>query len=413
VTEIPQSPAILVVRNIAEMATCDGSRGELPGLVRDAALAASDGIIVYAGEEAGLGDVAIADDATTLDAGRRAVIPGFVDAHTHAIWLGDRAGEYALRAQGVSYEEIAALGGGIAATLRATRAGSVDDLVAAARPRLRRMLELGTTTVEVKSGYGGDADAELRQLEAARILGADPDLPDVVSTFLPLHAPPEGDRDAFVDEVCTRWLVRLPAHVHFIDAFCDQDAYSVEECVRLFVAARQLGLRPKLHADQRHNSGGALLAAHIGAVSADHLEHATDDELRALARAGVVGVLLPGAALVLGGPPPPGRRLHEAGARYAVATDCNPGTCYSESMPLMVSLAVSLAKLTPAEALVAASLGGAAALELTDRGSLRPGMRCDAVILDSPCWMDVAYHLGAPVARAVIRGGRLVSGATL
>jgi imidazolonepropionase len=408
VSELSPSLATLVVRNIAEMVTCDPSRGEAPGLIRNAALAASNGRIVYAGEEGALGDVTIASDATTVDAGRRAVVPGFVDAHTHAIWLGDRAGEYALRAQGVSYEEIAALGGGIAATLRATREGSVEDLVVAARPRLRRMLEQGTTTVEIKSGYGGDVDAELRQLEAAHVLRADPELPDVVTTFLPFHALPEGDRAAFVDEVCTRWLPRIPSHVSFVDAFCDQGAYTVEECVRLFVAARQFGLRPKLHADQRDNSGGALLAAHIGAVSADHLEHATDEELRALANAGVVGVLLPGAALVLGSPPPPGRRLHEAGARYAVATDCNPGTCYSESMPLMVSLAVSLARLTPAEALVAATLGGAAALELTDRGALRAGMRCDAVILDSPYWMDVAYHLGAPVAGTVVRDGRVV-----
>jgi imidazolonepropionase len=272
------------------------------------------------------------------------------------------------------------------------------------------MLATGSTTVEIKSGYGLDSDSELRLLDAAAELARQGDLPEVVATFMPLHATPDGDKAGFVDEVCSRWLPRVPPHARFVDAFCDNGAYSVEECLRLFIAARAFGLRPKLHADQRSNQGGALLAANIGAVSADHLEHSTDDELRALASAGVVGVILPGASLVLGGPPPPGRRLLEAGARVAVATDCNPGTCYSESMPLMVSLAVATGGLPPAEALVAATAGGAAALALGDRGMLRPGLRCDLALLDSPHWIDVAYHLGAAVVRAVVSGGRVVAG---
>ena len=172
-------------------------------------------------------------------------------------------------------------------------------------------------------------------------------------------------------------------------------------------AARSGGMGVKLHAEQLSRSGGALLAARLGAISADHLEHADDTDLAALARAAVVGVLLPGAALVLGGPPPPGRRLLDAGATVAIATDCNPGTCYSESMPLMISLAVATAGLTPAEALVAATAGGAAALGLSDRGVLRAGARCDAVILDTPAWLDVGYHLGGNVVRTVIREGRV------
>src|ERR1019366_797811 len=179
------------------------------------------------------------------------------------------------------------------------------------------------------------------------------------------------------------------------------------ECERLFTAARAHGLRPKIHAEQRSRSGGALLAARAGAVSADHLEHGSNTDLEALNAAGVVGVILPGASVVLGGPPPPGRRLLDAGCTVAVATDCNPGTCYSESMPLMISPAVVIGGLTPAQALAAATTGGAAALALTDRGMLRPGLRCDAVILKTPNWVDVAYHLGGDIVDSVLLKGRL------
>jgi len=402
--------ATLVVRGIGELATCDPRVGDAPGVLRGAALACAGELITYVGPEHGLRDVPIAGDAVEIDARGMAVIPGFVDAHTHIVWLGDRSAEFARRAAGESYESIAAAGGGIMATVRATQQGTLDQLVAAARVRAARMLRLGTTTVEVKSGYGVEHDAEMRQLEAARALRADPDLPDVVATYLPLHAAPPAPRDAFVESVCTEG-VRLAARngARFVDAFCEAGAYTVEECEHLFTAARATGMRPKLHAEQLTRSGGALLAARAGAVSADHLEHAGDDDLRALAAAGVTGVVLPGASLVLGGPPPPGRRLLDAGARVAVATDCNPGTCYSESMPLMVSLAVALAGLTPAEALVAVTSGGASALALDDRGVLREGLRADLCILDTPHWLDVAYHLGAHPVATVVRAGRVVA----
>ena len=402
------SAATLVVRNISELVSCDPDRGEAPGVVRRGAVAAAREHIVYAGDEAGLNGIDIARDAVEIDAGGLAVIPGFVDAHTHMIWMGDRSAEYALRARGASYESIAQSGGGIAATVAATAAAAFDDLVGAARPRLLRAISSGTTTIEVKSGYGIELDAEMRQLDAARALDADGTLPEVITTYLPLHGPVRGDRVAFVRDVLDRGLSAARGRARFVDAFCEQGAFDVEECRRVFEAAPAYGLTPRVHAEQLSNSGGTRLAAEVGAASADHLEHATDGDLRALARAGVVGVILPGASLVLGGPPPPGRRLLEAGATVAVATDCNPGTCYSESMPLMVSLAVALAGLTPAQALVAATAGGAAALRLDDRGVLAAGRRCDLVILDSAHWLDVGYHLGAPVVRTVIRGGRLV-----
>jgi imidazolonepropionase len=397
----------VIVRGIGALCTCDPLRGDAPGVVRDAALLARDGVIVYAGAESQLDRSDVPRETLEIHARGAAVVPGFVDAHTHLVWLGDRGDEYARRAAGESYESIAAAGGGIRATVRATAAGSIDDLTTAARSRALRMFDLGTTTIEVKSGYGLDLDAEMRQLDAALRLGAYPDFPAVIPTYLPLHAPPEGSREAFIDDVCTRGVAGAAKRSGFVDAFCDDGAYTVEECERVFAAAHEHGLRPKVHAEQRTRNGGALLAARSGAVSADHLEYATDADLQALASAGVTGVILPGASVVLGGPPPPGRRLLEAGCTVAVATDCNPGTCYSESMPLMISLAVALGGLTPAQALVAATVGGASALGLGDRGMLRVGMRCDAVILAGPNWIDIAYHLGGDVVGSVMLEGRL------
>jgi imidazolonepropionase len=399
-----ETPSLVVV-NIGELVTGD-PRLPAPGVVRNAVLAASGDRVVYAGAASGFH---LGVDAATVEVDARgaAVLPGFVDSHTHLVWLGDRSEEFAQRAEGASYEEIAAAGGGIRATAAATSAGSIAELAATAEARARRMLRLGTTTVEVKSGYGVDGDAELRQLEAAHRLVGRPGVPDVALTYLPLHAPPGSDRSAQVEAVLAMGLPAAARLARCVDCFCDPAAWSVEECERVLRAGLARGMRPKIHAEQRSRSGGAALAARLGAVSADHLEHADDADLRGLAAAGVTGVLLPGASLVLGGPPPPGRRLLEAGAPVAVATDCNPGTCWCESMPLMVSLAVATAGLTPAQALLAATAGGALALGLSDRGRLVPGLRCDALVLDSPHWIDVAYHLGAnPVAR-VIAAGRL------
>ena len=397
----------VVVHGIGALCTCDPLLGDAPGVIRDAALVARDGVIVYAGPEATLDRSDVPRGALEIQVRGAAVIPGFVDAHTHIVWLGDRGDEYAQRAFGVTYDEIAASGGGIRATVRATAPGTVDDLAAAGRERARRMLASGTTTVEVKSGYGLEHEAEMRELDAAERLRQWPDLPDVVATYLPLHVTPDGPRDAYMDDVCTRGVKAAAKRATFVDAYCETGAYTVAECERLFTAAASHKLRPKIHAEQLSHSGGALLAAQVGAVSADHLEHATNTDFEALSKAGVVGVILPGASLVLGGPPPPGRRLLEAGCRVAVATDCNPGTCYSESMPLMISLAVALGGLSPAQALVAATAGGAAALGLTDRGILRAGLRCDAVILETTNWVDVGYHLGADIVDSVMLEGRL------
>lgn len=397
--------SVQVIRNIGELVTCDPGLGEAPGVIRDAALLASDGLLTYVGPASGL---PYDPDAREIDAGGAAALPGFVDSHTHAVWLGDRADEYAERAAGASYEEIAARGGGIASTVRDTAGGSVDELMAAARTRLARMAQGGTTTTEVKSGYGLELEAELRQLEAVERLGSQIGLPELVATYLPLHAGPPGDRAAFIERVIARDLPQAAPHARFADCFCEAGAYTVGECERFLVAARAAGLDLKIHTEQLTHSGGAALAARLGAASADHLEHATDDDMKALAAAGVVGVILPGAALTLGGPPPPGRRLLDAGATVAIATDCNPGTSNTESMPLMISLAVALGGITPAEAVVAATAGGAAALRLSDRGVLRVGARCDLAILESPRWLDVAYHPGWSGVAITISAGEVI-----
>ena len=297
--------ATLVVVNIGRLVTGD-PRLSAPGVVEDAVLAASGDRLVYAGAASGL-DAAIGPETIEVDARGAAVIPGFVDAHTHLVWLGERSEEYALRAAGASYEEVAEKGGGIRSTVAATAAGTLEELITATRERARRMLRLGTTTVEIKSGYGQSLEAELRQLRAARALGEEADLPDVVTTYLPLHGLPDGDRAAYLDGVLKDGLPAAASLAGFVDCFCEAGAWEVDECERLLVAARAHGLRAKVHADQRSHSGGSALAARVGAVSADHLDHSDDGDLRALATAGVMGVLLPGASMVLDGPPPPGR----------------------------------------------------------------------------------------------------------
>jgi imidazolonepropionase len=407
---VVSDPITLVVRDIGALVTCDPARGVAPGVINDAVLMCAGERITYAGPQRGAVFPPLTADIIDIDAHGAAVIPGFVDAHTHIAWLGDRGEEYALRSSGVRYEEIARGGAGIRSTVRSTAAGSVGTICEAAGHRARRMIEHGTTTVEVKSGYGLEHDAELRQLDAVLALEERDDLPHAIATYLALHAIPDGDREEFIADVCERGVRDAAVRAAFCDVFCDEEAFTVEECRRVLLAARTAGMSLKVHAEQRSHSGGAQLAAEVRATSADHLEHATDDDLRALAVAGVTGVILPGAALVLGGPPPPGARLLAAGATVAIATDCNPGTSYTESMPLMISLAVASAGLSPAQALVAATAGGATALELSDRGVLQAGLRCDTVILTTPHWIDVAYHLGANPVSTVIRAGEVVVG---
>lgn len=371
--------------------------------IRDAVVAVESGVITYAGTAADGPDQV----GERYDCEGRAVIPGFVDSHTHLVFAGDRSDEFARRLSGVSYSQIAAEGGGILATVAATRAASDDELFALAVDRVWRMIRTGTTTVEIKSGYGLDLETELRLLAIARRIGEE--LPVTVkTTFLGAHSvPPEysADREGYVDLVVEVMLPAAAELADFCDVFVEEGVFTVDEARRIFEKGRELGLGARVHAEQLGHTGGALLAAEIGAVSADHLDHVTGDDARALAEAGVVAVLVPGASYTLRSPQAPGPMLLETGCTLALATDCNPGTSYFESMTPILSLATVQMGLTLEQALAAATLGGARALQLDDRGFVAPGAVGDLVVLDAPSAAHLVYRPGANLVRQVFRGG--------
>lgn len=343
------------------------------------------------------------------DFGGQVAVPGFVDAHTHLVFGGDRADEFGRRARGERYETILAAGGGIHATVAATEAATDDELLDAAVSRARSMLAAGTTTVEVKSGYGLDLTGERRLLEVTGRLAERCPI-DVVPTFL-AHTVPRrwlGDRAAYVTEVCERVIPACAPLARFCDVFCDTGVFTVDEARAILAAGTRYGLRARVHADQLAAIGASGLAAEVGAASADHLEHVDEPTIAALAEAGVVAVLLPGATFTLRSTPPPARRLWDAGVTVALATDCNPGTSYLTSMPLVIALAVSLYGLSVEEALWAATRGGALALDLVDRGRLVPGDQADVAVLDADSYLHLAYRPGTDLVTAVFAGGHRV-----
>ena len=381
------------------------------GAIDDAALGIRDGAIAFVGA---LRDVPRDAGAThTVDAQRRWATPGLVDCHTHAVYAGNRAGEFERRLEGASYAEIAAAGGGILATVRATRAASDADLAAGSAPRLTAMIDEGVTTIEIKSGYGLDTANELKQLRVDRSLGASLDV-DVRTTLLAAHAlPPEyRDRaDAYIDYVCED---TLPAAARAgladaVDAFCETISFTPQQTRRVFEAARVHRLPVKLHADQLSDSDGARIAADFGALSADHLEYTNEEGVAALASSGTVAVLLPGAFYALRETRlPPLATLRARRVPIAISTDCNPGTSPATSLPLMMSMACTLFRMTPREALAGVTKHAARALGLADRGALAVGLRADVALwnIDEPA--DLAYRIGAQACAAVIRGGRFV-----
>jgi imidazolonepropionase len=385
--------------------------GEPP--LDDAALGWKDGRIAFAGRRADLPGApsALADEVDS--AAGALVTPGLVDCHTHLVFGGDRAAEFEQRLEGASYEEIARAGGGIASSVRATRAASEAELLAQSLPRARALLADGATTLEVKSGYGLDCASELRMLRVARRIGAELGI-TVRTTLLAAHALPAefaGRPEDYIDHVCN---VILPAAAgeglaDAVDAFCERIAFTPAQTRRVFEAARALGLRVKLHADQLSDSGGAALAAGFDALSADHLEHAGDDGIRALAASGTVAVLLPGAFYALRETHlPPIDKLRDAGVPIAIATDCNPGTSPLLSLRMAMGMACTLFRLTPDEALRGATLHAARALGLGDRGTLEPGQRADFVAWAAREPAELCYWIGGLLARRVVAGGRVV-----
>ena len=380
----------------------------------------ADGVIVAVGPSP---DVRTAYSAReSLDASGKVVCPGFVDPHTHIVYAGDRAAEFEMRIRGATYMEIMQAGGGILSTTRATRAASVEELVASARPRLDAMLALGTTTVEVKTGYGLEAGSELKMLQAtARLDEVHP--ADLVPTFLGAHAVPpayRGRSDDYVSAVVDEMLPQVVGWYHqsalaarrvplFCDVFCEANVFSREQAQRVLEAGLAHGLPAKIHADEFESLGGVSLAVELGAVSADHLDVTPPAEISALAGSSTLGVALPAVNFNLGSAHfAPARAMVNAGVALALATDFNPGSAPCPSMPLVMAIACRYQRLLPAEALNASTINAAYALGLGDRlGSLEEGKQADLLIVNAPDYRHLAYQFGANLVERVIKRGRL------
>ncbi len=357
-------------------------------------------------------------EADLLDAGGKAVLPGLVDPHTHLVWAGDRVDEFEMRLQGKTYMEIMAAGGGIAATLQATRSASFEELLAQTRERARTAFAHGTTTLEAKTGYGLDIEIELRQLEV--ILKLDEEGPlELIPTYLGAHAiPPEfaGNAEGYTDFLCsealpavqTWWQEHASARMlPFVDVFCEEGTFDLAQTRRILLRAQELGFPLKLHADEFTNLGGVSLAAELGATSADHLVKTSAEDIRKLAESHTVAVSLPGTPFGLAHSEyTPAREIIAAGGLLALATDLNPGTSWNESMQFIQALACRTLKLTPAEALAASTINAAAALGLAERlGSLTPGKQADLIILKVPDYRMLSYRYGTNLVSTVIKKG--------
>jgi imidazolonepropionase len=380
-----------------------------PGVIEHGLIAARDGRIVFAGAQSGFpGD---ADAVERIDCGGRWVTPGLIDCHTHLVFGGDRVQEFELRLKGASYEEIARAGGGILSTVAATRTSSEANLVAAALPRLDALIREGATTVEIKSGYGLNTETETRQLSAARALGRSRPV-TIRTTFLGAHAlPPEAgsDKDRYIDQVCREMLpaVAKAGLADAVDAFMEGIAFSCDQTARVFDAAKALGLPIKLHADQLSDLGGASLAAEYSALSADHLEHTGEAGVAAMAKAGTVAVLLPGAFYFLRETKrPPVDLLRAHGVRMALATDCNPGTSPLTSLLLVMNMGATLFRMTVDECLASVTREGARALGLAaETGTIEVGKWCDLAIWDIERPAELVHRIGFnPLHSRVWRG---------
>ena len=402
-----------VLRNISQLATCPAHHPQHDaGLIPQAAVVWRDERIQWVGPHVELPPEYGAEPV--IDCEQRLVVPGLVDCHTHLCFGGWRGDEFEARLKGASYQQIAAGGGGIASTVTATRGASSGELLRKARAALDGMQRLGVTTVECKSGYGLDEANELKQLEVYRRLDADHPV-DLVPTFLGAHiVPPEhrAHRERYVDLLCDVLIPRVAKArlARFCDAFVEDNAFSLEEARRILTTARGLGLGLKLHADQLSAGGGADLAAELGAVSAEHLEYASDGGIEALAQSGTVAVSLPLASMYLGEPYMAARRMLNAGVRVAVATDFNPGSAPSFHLPLAMTLACLNQSMTPQEVLMGATTVAARAVSLhEDRGSLLPGYRADLAIIDAPSLNHWLYHFVPNAALRVLKNGKWVS----
>jgi len=389
--------------------TCDASWPGILGAIDDAVVILDGTHVVYVGPRA-----RAPAKTPLIELGDRVITPGLVDAHTHACWLGSRHGEYAERMAGRDYQAIANAGGGILATQRIVAAASEEELAEALCARVRRMATLGVTTVEVKTGYGLEPAYERKQLAAIARVASRADVPALLPTLLALHAlPPSAkgspaNRAAFVASMASELIpeVARARLARFVDAYVDSGAFTTDEARIVAEAARREGLGVRMHVGQFADVGGAQLAAAVGALSADHLEHISREGIAALAAAKVAAILLPVASLTLGQPPPPIPAMRAAGLPLVVASDANPGTAPTESLPLAMALAVRVYGLTPEEALLGATRNAASALGLSDRGVLREGARADVVIWDLPHEQAIVQPWGVAKTHRVFVGGK-------
>lgn len=414
----------LIIKNAAELVTCSGFEAkkgrEMSELhiIPDGAVVVKEGKIESVGKT---GDVMAELDKSKfdlsgfdiIDAQGKAVLPGFVDSHTHFIFGGYRAEEFSWRLRGDSYMEIMQRGGGIVNTVQATRDAAAEELIQSGIKRLDSMLSFGVTTVEGKSGYGLDHDTEIKQLQVMADLDRIHYM-DIVPTFLGAHAVPKeykGKEDAFIDFMTGEVMPEVSERelAEFCDIFCEQNVFSVAQSRRLLSKAQEMGFKVKLHADEIVPIGGAELAAELGAVSADHLLQASDEGIHKMAQAGVVATLLPATAFSLKEPYARGRYIIDTNCAVALATDFNPGSCFTESIPLIFALATLYMNITIEEALTALTINGAAALDRADLiGSIDIGKHGDLIVLEFPSYKFIPYHLGVSTIEKVIKKGNLV-----
>jgi imidazolonepropionase len=426
-------PASLVIRNAGQLLTLAGPAPRLGDALRDLGLIENGALAIVGARIAAVGtweEVApwVGPGTEVLDAGGQVVMPGFVDCHTHAVFAGSREREFVQKIEGRAYLDILAAGGGILSTVRATRAASEEELAGIAEGYLARMLAHGTTTAEIKSGYGLTVADEMKILRVIRRLrdktgkgdrgirgdagdGAEiHPVPSIVSTFLGAHAvPAEVPRAQYVASIVEEMLPQAAPLAEYCDVFCEEGAFTLAETERIFERARALGFRLKVHAGEFHALGAAGLCARMGGVSADHLDQVTEDEVAQMAATGTVAVFLPAVNFYLRTPYADARRFVEAGVPIAVATDFNPGSAPTLSMPFVLTLACLYLRLHPAEAIAAATLNAAHALNRADRiGSLEVGKQADVLILDLPNYESVPYWFGENPVATVIKGGRII-----
>ncbi|NUN16228.1 MAG: imidazolonepropionase [Myxococcales bacterium] len=392
---------------------CPSPEAELLHILDDGAVITNGHEIVWVGPRSEVPQT-LRESTTRLDAKRGVVMPGWVDSHTHLVFAGSRVEEFSLRCSGVTYEEIAKRGGGIVVTSRAVRSASEEELVLTALPRLRRMLDSGITTVEIKSGYGLDTASELKMLRVVRTL-SELSPQNLVPTFLGAHTVPvelRHKRSLYVAEIINEMLPEISALglAEFCDVFCEKTAFDIQETELIFQKASELGLGLRIHAEQLSNIGASRLAAAMGACSADHLEQINEEDILCLKRAGTVATLLPGATLFLGQNTwPPARSLLNAGVPVALATDCNPGSCPTENLALIATLGCVRLGMSPAESVAAITVHAARGLNRQGKvGSLIPGARADIICLDMHRYENFLYYFGVNGTCGVIAGGTVV-----